>query len=85
MKEKKVLARNSHKRIKTEANKFFVSTTDGATGVGIAAVSIFDKLDKEHCIRGHFSARIIFTLIMVYIFLSHWVVYTKDFCVFTEL
>ena len=56
------------KRMKTEPNKFFVSTTDGATGVGIATVSILVKLDKEHCIRGHFSARIIFTLVMVFIF-----------------
>ena len=48
------------------SNVVFVSTTDGA---GIATVLILDK----HCnwaIRGHFSTRIIFTLVMVFIFIS---------------
>ena len=44
---------------------FFVSTTDGA------GVWPFQFLDKEQCngaIRGHFSVRIFFILVIVFIF-----------------
>ena len=69
--------------MKTEPNKFFVSTTDGA---GVAAVSI---LDKKHCnwaIRGYFSVLIFLPKLLFSNFINYFGLFKlKIYYFFREL